>query len=131
MDFCQVATALRADLVPRPNSFISARSRGGLVSPNFDGLFGILEEVENQILYKKHDGTGDIAETVRNIPIGMICVSTLGSPLVKSLWHNILLVVEESSPTQKLLSENIIQLFLRVQSSSYAKYYINKLCKHS
>ena len=107
------------------NSFISARNRGGLVAP-CEGLLGILEEAE--ISFRKHVGTGDITDTIRNIPIDTICVSTLDSPLVKSLWHNIVLDsgVEKSSPTQKLLLENIVKLYLRVRSFSYAKDYISK-----
>ena len=107
------------------NSFISARSRGGLVAPS-DALLGILEEAE--ISFRKHVGPGDITNSIRNIPMDMICVSTLDSPLVKSLWHNIVLDsgVEKSCSTEKLLLENIVKLYLRVRSFSYAKDYISK-----
>ncbi len=107
------------------NNFISARSRGGLVAP-CEGLLGILEEAE--ISFRKHVGIGDLTDTVRNIPVDIICVSTLNSPLVKSLWDNIVLDsgVEKSCSTQKLLLENIVKLYLRVRSFSYAKDYISK-----
>ena len=107
------------------NSFISARSRGGLGAPS-DALLGILEEAE--ISFRKHVGPGDITNSIRNIPMDMICVSTLDSPLVKSLWHNIVLDsgVEKSCSTEKLLLENIVKLYLRVRSFSYAKDYISK-----
>lgn len=105
------------------NNFISARSRGGLVTP-CDGLLGILEEAE--ISFRKHVGCGDL--TMRNIPTDMICASTLNCPLVKSLWDNIVLDsgVEQSCSTQKLLLENIVKLYLRVRSFSYARDYISK-----
>ena len=51
---------------------------------------------------------------------------TLDSPLVKSLWHNIVFEVKESCPTQKLLLENIVKLYLSVQSIPCAKDYISK-----
>ena len=92
-----------------------------------EGLLGILEEAE--MLFRKHVGIGDInTDTVRNIPVDMICFSTLNSPLVKSLWDNIVLDsgVEKSCSTQKLLLENIMKLYLRVRSFSYARDYISK-----
>ena len=108
------------------NNFVTARSRGGLVIP-CEGLLGILEEAE--MLFRKHVGIGDInTDTVRNIPVDMICFSTLNSPLVKSLWDNIVLDsgVEKSCSTQKLLLENIVKLYLRMRSFSYARDYISK-----
>lgn len=106
------------------NNFISARSRGGLVTPCND-LLAIVKEAE--ICFRKHAGTGTNL-TLRNIPTDMICVSALNSPLVKSLWENIVLDsgVKESCSTQKLLLENIIKLYLRVRSFSYARDYISK-----
>ena len=89
-------------------------------------VLGILEEAE--ISFRKHVGTGDITASIRNIPMDMICVSTLDSPLVKSLWHNIVLDsgVEKSCSTEKILLENIVKLYLRVRSFSYARDYISK-----
>ena len=68
------------------NTFISTRSRGGLVEPRVD-LIAILEEAE--ICFRKHVGTSELV--VRNIPTDIICVSTLNCPTVKSLWENIVL----------------------------------------
>jgi hypothetical protein len=47
-------------------------------------------------------GEGELV--LRNIPTEIICESTLSSPVVKSLWENIVLEsgIEESSSTQKL-----------------------------
>ena len=110
------------------NSFISARSRGGLVTL-CDDLLGILEEAE-KTFRKKGDLMGDLTDTVRNIPQDLICVSTLDSPVVKSLWENIVLNSginpEESKWTQKLCQENIIKLYLRVRCFSYTRDYISK-----
>jgi hypothetical protein len=79
-------------------SFISARSRGGLVAPCED-LLGILEEAE--ISFRNHVGRGDL--TLRNIPTDLICVSTLNSPLVKSLCDNIVL---DSGVERRVLPRN-------------------------
>ena len=109
------------------NSFISARSRGGLVTP-CDDLLGILEEAEKT--FRKKVGMGELTDIVRNIPQDLICVSTLDSPVVKSLWENIVLNSginpEESKWTQKLCLENIIKLYLRVRCFSYTRDYISK-----
>jgi hypothetical protein len=105
------------------NNFILARSRGGLVSPSHH-LMGIVEEAE--ICFRKNVGEGELV--LRNIPTEIICESTLGSPVVKSLWENIVLEsgIEESSSTQKLCLENIVKLYIRVRSFSYATDYISK-----
>ena len=52
----------------------------------------------------------------------------LESPVVKSLWDNIVLSsgVESSSATPKLCLENVVKLYLKVRSFSYAKDYITK-----
>jgi hypothetical protein len=105
------------------NSFIQARSRGGLVTPS-DNLMGIMEEAE--ICFRKTVGEDELV--LRNIPTEMICESTLSSPVVKSLWENIVLEsgTNETSPTQKLCLENIVKLYVRVRSFSYARDYISK-----
>lgn len=107
----------------KDNSFIQARSRGGLVTPS-DHLMGIVEEAE--ICFRKTVSEGELV--LRNIPTEMICESTLNSPVVKSLWENIVLEsgTDETNPTQKLCLENIIKLYLRVRSFSYARDYISK-----
>jgi hypothetical protein len=103
--------------------FILARSRGGLVSPSHY-LMGIVEEAE--ICFRKNVGQSELV--IRNIPAEIICESTLQSPIVKSLWDNIVLEsgIEESSTTQKLCLENIVKLYVRVRSFSYARDYISK-----
>ena len=47
---------------------------------------------------------------------------------MKSLWENIVLSsgVDSSSATAKLCLENIVKLYLKVRSFSYAKDYIAK-----
>ena len=92
------------------NNFILARSRGGLISPSHH-LMGMVEEAE--ICFRK------------NVKI---CESTLNSPVVKSRWEDIVLEsgIEESSCTQKLCLENIVKLYVRVRSFSYARHYISK-----
>ena len=98
------------------NTYISARTRGGLVTPCQD-LVSIVEiaEVFSQ-------------SNLRNIPVEKILNLTLCSPVVKSLWDNITLSSElqPSSSTHKLCLENIIKLYLRVRSFSYAKDQITK-----
>ena len=87
-------------------------------------LMGIVEEAE--ILFRKNIGEGE--HVLRNIPVENICEKTLNSPVVKSLWENIVLEsrIEESSSTHKLCLENIIKLYVRVRSFSYARDYITK-----
>ena len=53
--------SLKAD--QRANSFISARSRGGVVTPCVDSL-GIVEEAEKT----SRKNMGELTDTVRNIP---------------------------------------------------------------
>lgn len=52
----------------------------------------------------------------------------LKSPVVKSLWENIVLSsgFDSSSATAKLCLENIVKLYLKVRSFSYVKDYIAK-----
>ena len=105
-------------------NFISARSRGGLVNPSTD-LVGILEEAE--YLFRKQ--VSDSSEgTLRKICTDTICNSTLQSPVVQSLWDNIVMSagVDQSSCTQKMCLENVIKLYLRVRSFSYARDYLTK-----
>jgi hypothetical protein len=85
---------------------------------------GIIQEAE--VCFRKNVSEGELV--LRNIPTDHICESTLSSPVVKSLWENIVLesAIDESSSTQKLCLENILKLYLRVRSFSYAKDYISK-----
>lgn len=105
------------------SSFIASRTRGGLVNPS-GNLVGILEEAEKTFRQQ-------VCESkliLRNIPVETICNSTLESPKVKSLWENIVLSagVNTGSRTQKLCLENLIKLYLKVRSFSYARDYLNK-----
>ena len=105
------------------NEFILARSRGGLVTPSHD-LIAIIEEAE--LCFRKCVSEGQIV--LRNIPTDTICESTLSSPMVKSLWDNIVVDadIDESSSTHKLCLGNIVKLYLRVRSFSYARDYVSK-----
>ena len=49
------------------------------------------------------------------------------SPKVKSLWENIVLTagVNTTGQTQKLCLENLIKLYLKVRSFTYARDYLN------
>ena len=69
-------------------NFISARSRGGLVNPSTD-LVGILEEAEYLCRKQVSDSTEG---TLRKICTDTICNNTLQSPVVLSLWDNIVIV---------------------------------------
>ena len=110
--------------IDQSTSFISARSRGGLVNPSTD-LVGILEEAE--YLFRKQVSDSPQG-TLRKIPTDTICSNALKSPVVKSLWDNIVMSagVDHSSSTQKLCLENVIKLYLRVRSFSYARDYLTK-----
>lgn len=105
------------------NSFIQARNRGGLVNPS-DDLVGILQEAE--IKFRRELNRSK--EILRNIPVDMICYKTISMPIVKSLWDNIVVSsgVNPSGDTQKVCLENIVKLFLRVRSFSYARDYITQ-----
>ena len=65
---------------------------------------------------------------VKGIPCDKLCNDTLDFPLMKSLWDNILqrCCQERSKQTHKICLENIIMLYLKVRSFSYAKDCINK-----
>ena len=105
------------------NSFIQARNRGGLVNPS-DDLMGILQEAKRNIRREVNKSK----EILRNIPVDVICYKTISRPIVKSLWDNIVVSsgVNPSGDTQKICLENIVKLFLRVRSFSYAKDYITQ-----
>lgn len=72
-------------------------------------------------------GEGELV--LRNIPTEIICESTLISPVVKSMWENIVLetgIEDQSSSIQKLCLENIVKLYMRVRLFSYARDYTSK-----
>ena len=85
---------------------------------------GIIEEAE--LCFRKNVSEGKLL--LRSIPTDAICESTLSLPMVKSLWDNIVLEagIDESCSTQKLCLENIVKLYLRVRSFSYARDYVSK-----
>ena len=58
----------------------------------------------------------------------VICYKTISTPIVKSLWDNIVVSsgVNPSGDTQKLCLENTVKLFLKVKSFSYARDYITQ-----
>ena len=104
------------------NTYIEARSRGGLVTPSKD-LLQLIEVVENifrEFFQKQTD-------VVKSIPCEKLCNNALDLPLLKSLWENIMqdCSKETSKQRKKLCLENIVKLYLRVRSFSYAKDYIS------
>ena len=105
------------------SSYISSHSRGGLVNPS-SYLVGIIEEAEHT--FRKQVCKSRL--TLRNIPVDTMCNATLQSPMVKSLWENIVMSagIDKTSSTQKLCLENVVKLFLRVRAFSYARDYLNK-----
>ena len=104
------------------NTYIDTRSRGGLVAPCTD-LVQILETVEivfRQFIAKQ-------TTVVSAIPCDTLCNEALESPLIKSLWENILQECKDlPKQTTKLCLENIVKLYIKVRSFSYARDYINK-----
>ena len=105
------------------NAFISARTRGGFICPCDDLVY--IVEVAELIFRGEID---KIENTLRSIPTEHICNTVLESPVVKSLWENIVLSsgVDSSSATPKLCLEYIVKLHLKVRSFSFAKDYIIK-----
>ena len=104
------------------NTYIDTRSRGGLVAPCTD-LVQILETVEivfRQFIAKQ-------ATVVSAIPCDTLCSEALESPLIKSLWENILQECKDlPKQTTKLCLQNIVKLYIKVRSFSYARDYISK-----
>ena len=105
------------------NAYINARSRGGLVTPCKD-LVEIVELVE--VIFRQFVTNQE--DLLTKIPCDTLCNDALESPLLKSLWENILQGCNQdlSKQTTKLCLENIIKLYLKVRSFSYAKDYISK-----
>ncbi len=113
-------TLLQAMKSNETNNFISARTRGGLVTPCSD-LVGILEVAEMSF-------RENVVGNIRHIPVEKVCDATLKSPTAKSLWENIVFSceVQPSNSTQKLCLENIVKLYLRVRAFSYTRDFITK-----
>ena len=56
-----------------------------------------------------------------------LCNEALESPLIKSLWENILQECKDlPKQTTKLCLENIVKLYIKVRSFSYARDYVIK-----
>ena len=104
------------------NTYIDARSRGGLVTPCKD-LVEIVEIVK--LVFRQF--VNSQKHLLKKIPCDTLCNEALESPLLKSFWENILQGCNQELPkqTSKLCLENI-KLYLKVRSFSYAKDYINK-----
>ena len=105
------------------NAYIEACSRGGLVTPSKD-LVQVLAVVENMFWEFIQKQTS----VVKSIPCEKLCNEALDLPLLKSLWENIMQDCSQQTlkQTKKLCLENIVKLYLRVWSFSYAKDYISK-----
>jgi uncharacterized C2H2 Zn-finger protein len=88
------------------NTYIDARSRGGLVTPCKD-LVEIVEVIFRHFVTKQKD-------LLQKIPCDTLCNDALESSLLKSLWENILQGCNQdlSKQTTKLCLENIIKLYL-------------------
>ena len=105
------------------DAYIQSLSRGGLWTPN-ETIRAILHAAEltfRQHLYSKKD-------VLLSIPTDKVVDDILSKPEVKSLWENIIeasdiMITNECS---KLTLENIIKLYVRVRSFSYAKDIVNK-----
>ena len=74
------------------------------------------------------DTQSEESTLIRDIPTENICNSTMNSSKAKSLRENVLLStgVEQSSSTHRLCLKNILQLYLKVRSFSYARDYVPK-----
>jgi hypothetical protein len=85
------------------NAYISARTRGGLVTLSQD-LVNIVEIAE--VLFRNWKQVSQ--SNLRNIPVEKILNLTLCSPVVKALWDNIILSSElqPSSSTAEILPRN-------------------------
>ena len=98
------------------NEFISARTRGGLVTPCEDTVRNLHEA---EICFRKEVNKTDI---IRNILWMQPAFRLSTSPL---LQENIVLSsgVNPSCDMNKLCLENIVKMFLKVGSFSYTKDY--------
>ena len=103
------------------NQYISSLSRGGLWSPH-SWVVSIAEVSE--LVFKKHTNE----DRVTRLPVDKIVSEVLTSPLVKSLWCNIIenCDIEISKECQSLCLENIVRLYVTVRCFSFAKDIVNK-----
>lgn len=103
------------------NKYISSLSRGGLWTPH-SWVVSIAEVSE--LAFKKHTNE----DRVTRLPVDKIVSEVLTSPLVKSLWCNIVenCDVEITKECQSLCLENIVKLYVTVRCFSFAKDIVNK-----
>ena len=107
------------------NTYIDVRSwgGGGLATPCKDvvEIVEIVDVIFRQFVTNQKD-------LLTKIPGDTLCNDVLKSPLLKSLWENILQGCDQdlSKQTTKLSLESIIKLYLKVCCFSYAKDYISK-----
>ena len=104
--------------IDQSTSFIFACSRGRLVNPSTD-LVRILEEAEYLFQKQVSESTQG---TLRKIPTDAICsINALESPVVKSLWDNIVMSVgvDHSSSPKNCVWKMLLNL--RVRSFLYAR----------
>jgi hypothetical protein len=104
----------------RTYSFISARTRGGLVT-RCDDLVGILEIAEISFRQKLNESE----EIIRSIPIENINLFDNNELFTSEVFVGKYYHVSrcQSSTTQTLLLGIVIRLYLKVRSFSYAKDY--------
>lgn len=103
------------------NEYISSLSRGGLWAPH-EWIVSIAEVTE--LVFRKNTNK----DKVNYLPIDTIVNEVLTSPLVKSLWSNIIqnCYVQISKECQCLCLENVVKLYVTVRSFSFAKDIVNK-----
>ena len=105
------------------DAYIKSLSRGGLWTPN-ETIKAIIHAAEiafRRHLYSKKD-------VCLSIPTDKVVDDILSIPEVKSLWENITvsLDITVTKECSQLTLENIVKLYVRVRSFSYAKDIVNK-----
>ena len=103
------------------NEYISSLSRGGLWAPH-EWIVSIAEVSE--LVFRKNTNKDNIS----CLPVDTIVNEVLASPLVQSLWSNIIqnCYVQISKECQSLCLENFVKLYVTVRSFSFAKDIVNK-----
>ena len=103
------------------NEYISSPSRGGLWAPH-EWIVRIAE-VSELTFRKKYN-----KDNVTCLPVDTVANEVLASPLVQSLWSNIIQNCEGqiSKECQSLCLENVVKLYVTVRSFSFAKDIVNK-----
>ena len=103
------------------NEYISSLSRGGLWAPH-EWIVRIAEVSE--LTFRKNTNK----DNVTCLPVDTIVNEVLASPLVQSLWSNIIQNCDGqiSKECQSLCWENVVKLYVIVRSFSFAKDIVNK-----